>query len=54
MTEAMTKDVESKESSTDNNPQFLKVITVPLTKLIIEVRSRYQVNVLFFYLDKYL
>jgi len=35
MTEAMTKGITASESS--DNPQFLKVITEPLTKLIVQV-----------------
>lgn len=35
LTEALTSNVAT--STDSDNPQFLKVITVPLTKLIVEV-----------------
>jgi len=38
MTEAMTQNVNTVEDA--DNPQFLKVITVPLTKLIVEIDKK--------------
>jgi len=39
MTEAMTKNINTNSTDADN-PQFLKVITQPLTKLIVEVDKK--------------